>query len=354
MAKAWEGIRDRKVYTGWTAPAGDDQGIYVVPAEDDGLSMEEWMNGDMGTVRLMSGDFAQAMDIFLKGGLWEDAAYVAERVLRTDELKAYVDKMPAPEKPLDMQAAQAAGQDPYYSPNGDPDATARMRYLLGRRLVREDRYAEAVAYLPPEYGKLLEKYVEALKNGANAGLSKQVRADNWSTAAWLARRDGMELMGTEVAPDGFDSGGEFPNPDVAKARETGSARDDDEDKPTPLAFPARKAEAERLKMNEIRPDIRYHYRIVAAGLAMRAAALMADNTEELADAVNHAGLWVKDRDNKLGDTYYNVIEKRCAQTKIGKDVIEKHWFVDEPGPWSSALQTQADSLHSALGIQPPE
>ena len=44
---------------------------------------------------------------------------------------------------------------------------AKLRYLLGRRLVREDRYAEAGQYLRPPYDKILEKYVKALHDGAD-------------------------------------------------------------------------------------------------------------------------------------------------------------------------------------------
>jgi len=347
MAKAWDGLRDPAAYTGWKQPAEGDEGSIYVPEAEDEWTMEQWVGGDMGAVRLLRSDFVQAMDTFLKGDLREDAAYVAERVLTTGELKAYVDKMPPPPpqaKPKDPDAAPYENQD---------DDTTWMRYLLGRRLVREDRYAEAAPYLPPAYGKLLAKYAQALKNGADGSLSKEVRADNWSTAAWLARNDGMELMGTEVAPDGFDSEGNFENFDLAAERLSGvylKSIDDKEDT-TPLPFPPAKAEIERLKRDPVKPDIRYHYRIIAAALAMRAAGLMKDNTEELADAVNTAGLWVMDRDDKAGNRYYQVIENRCAGTKIGKDAISNHWFVKEQGPWSNALQAQEAALHKAMGIQ---
>ena len=78
---------------------------------------------------------------------------------------------------------------------------------------------------------------------------------------------------------------------------------------------------------------------------------MEDNTEELADAANTAGGWATDRDDKLADRLYGVIEKRCAKTKIGKDVIAKRWFTNESGPWSKALQAQEDALYKEFGIQ---
>ena len=53
---------------------------------------EQSASGDLGGLHLARGDFVQALDILLTGRLWEDAAYVAERVLTANELKAYVDK----------------------------------------------------------------------------------------------------------------------------------------------------------------------------------------------------------------------------------------------------------------------
>jgi hypothetical protein len=344
MATAWDGLKSEADYSGWPAETSDDTtGYLFVGGEEEGnLRMSQWASGDAGSIRLLRSDFVQAMDTFIKGDLRNDAAYVAERVLSADELRSYVDQMPP---------AKTTG-------SGDDrmDDTSWLRYLLGRRLVREDRYAEARGYLKAPYDKLLDKYTEALNVAGDAKQPKEKRAAAWSTAAWIARYDGMELMGTEVAPDGFDSGGDFEDTDLATNRIQGTyvSVSDDENasskKPPRLPYPPAKAEIDRLKAHPIRPDVRYHYRVIAAALAMKAAALLPDNTEELADAVNNAGNWVKDRDDKLGDKYYQVIEKRCAKTKIGRADIAKHWFVDQPGPWSGGLQDEATARDKALGI----
>ena len=47
---------------------------------------------ELGVLKLSRGEFAQALDALLRSGFWQDAAYVAERVLTTDELKTYVDQ----------------------------------------------------------------------------------------------------------------------------------------------------------------------------------------------------------------------------------------------------------------------
>ena len=119
----------------------------------------------------------------------------------------------------------------------------------------------------------------------------------------------------------------------------------------PITVKASKPELQRLAENKISPDVRFHYRVIAGALAMRAAGFLDDNSPELADVVNAAGLWVKDRDEKIGDRYYQVLEKRCAKTEIGRAAVAKHWFVDGTGPWSVEQQAAYEKLHKELGIE---
>jgi len=309
-------------------------------------------NGDLGGLQLARGDFVQALDVLFKGKLWEDAAFVAERVLTANELKQYVDALPKAEPPKEGE-----------------DYNQKLRYLLGRRLVREDRYDDAKQYLPPPYDKILEKYVKSLKDGANEKLSKTERAHAWFTAAWLARYDGMELMGTEGAPDAFAEGGSFEMPDLAKERRSGAyqtvaydkegqALYDENGNPkmksVPAFLKASAKEVQRLNTNKIAPDIRFHYRLIAGALAMKAAALLSDNSEELADVVNTAGLWVKDRDEKTGNRYMQTIERRGSKTGIGRAAIAKHWFVDQQGPWSTAQEQEHAAMQKEFKLDTSE
>src|SRR5437763_2077635 len=203
MAQAVEWLKSSPAYT---APGGVDETWTEYDFFPEGYhwGWGQSSHGDLGGLRLVRGDFVQALDTFLKGHLWNDAAFVAERVLTAGELKQYVDALPPTEPPKEGE-----------------DYNAKLRYLLGRRLVREDRYAEAAPYLPKPYDKVLEKYVKVLQDGANEKLSKTERAHAWFTAAWIARYDGMELMGTEVAPDAFTDSGAFEFPDLAKQRRSG-------------------------------------------------------------------------------------------------------------------------------------
>ena len=337
MAQAVEWLKSSPAYT---APGGVDETWTEYDFFPEGYhwGWGQSSHGDLGGLRLVRGDFVQALDTFLKGHLWNDAAFVAERVLTASELKQYVDALPPTEPPKEGE-----------------DYNAKLRYLLGRRLVREDRYAEAAPYLPKPYDKVLEKYVKVLQDGANEKLSKTERAHAWFTAAWIARYDGMELMGTEVAPDAFAESGEFETPDIAKQLRSGVYqtvsydKDGNEKKKNlPVVLKASPKEIRRLNANKINPDIRFHYRLVAGALAIKAAALLPTDSEELADVVNQAGLWVKDRDEKTGNRYYQIIEQRGAKTNIGRADIAKHWFVDQSGPWSTAEEEAYRALHKQL------
>jgi hypothetical protein len=327
-------------YTGWSAPTDETQDQYRSSEEVSRWAFAESASGDLGGLHLARGDFVQALDVLWKGGLWNDAAFVAEDVLTTNELKKYVD----------AQANSAQSCE-------DENDTAKLRYLLGRRLVREKRYAEAAAYMKSPYDKILERYADALRQGADAKLSKNERARAWFTAAWLARYDGMDLMGTEGAPDGFaGEAGQFEITDLAKQRQTGSyqkvsyERDGEHKTRLPIMLKPSKQELQRLAANKINPDMRFHYRLIAGALAIKAAELLPNDSEELADVVNSAGLWVKDRDEKVGNRYVRIIEQRCSKTEIGHAVVTKHWFVDRSGPWSTAQQQAYDALHKELNL----
>jgi hypothetical protein len=333
MAQAWQGIHKLTPYTGWTwkPEEREEDHSYTYAGTGDDWSFEASVSGDLGALHLARADFVEAMDIFLQGELWNDAAFIAERVLTADELTKYVDQHAA-------------------------TAPKHFRHLLGRRLVREDRYEEAARYLTPPYDKLLEIYVKSLKDGADAKLPKADRAHALFTAGWMARYDGMELMGTEVAPDVFAEEGAFQITDLAKQRQLGKYQtvvyDDKGDKTVtePLALKPSKQELQRLARNKIVPDVRFHYRVIGGALALRAAGLLEDNSEELADVVNKAGSWVKDRDNKLADSYYLILKKRCPQTTIGRAALAKRWFVDDDGPWSKKQQEEHEALLKALGL----
>lgn len=334
MAQAWQTLRDPAAYTGWSGPMQEIDLAYLGPH----WTLPQSAGGELGALHLERNDFIQALDTLLTGNLWNDAAFVAERVLTTNELKAYVDQHPA-------RAADKIGDPP-----------RKLRYLLGRRLVREDRYEQAGDYMPSPSDQVLARYVTALRDGRDKTRPKPDRARALFTAAWLARYDGMELMGTEGAPDGFAEGGNFEMPDLAQQLQSGfyrtikySSRGEVAEKtPVVLRLPA--SERSRLTKTKTAPDLRFHYRIIAGALAIQAAHLLPNDSDELADVVNRAGLWVKEADEKLGNRYYQVLERRGANTTIGRAAIARHWFVDQAGPWSEEEKKAEEAMRQELRI----
>lgn len=354
MLAAWKTLQNLSEYTGTPVPPKKpedeltDDEINEMSSGWGNWSFLQHAGGNAACFLLARGEFMQAFETLLKANLWDDAAFVAESILTVEELKGYVDraapappvkpKPGAPQPPADPDVVEQLG------PPRIPGSATSLRWLLGRRLVRLDRYAEAAEYLPAPYDQVVRTYAKALEDGANPKLEKMKRARAWFAAAWIARHDGLEIMGTEVAPDGFTTDGNFESGELAEQRRSGKFTEIHYDAKKgkevatskPVVLKPTKAELERLNKFRVVPDVRWHYRLIAAALAMKAAALLPDNTPELADAINTAGQWAKDRDNKLADQYFLTLMKRAPNTEIARAAKAKKWFVEKSGPWSES------------------
>ena len=142
--------------------------------------------------------------------------------MTTDELKALVNS----EHPWNAQreaAAKKVENDSYVGQNKvkDEDLLAyysiymwsseapvtqnslsyRLRWLLARRLMREGRGGEALAYFPSHLRPVSSEYLDQIKLARSEKSSRAERATRWWNAACLARTRGLELMGTEREPD---------------------------------------------------------------------------------------------------------------------------------------------------------
>ena len=335
-------LRDGKVDAAATSLSQALQGLKEpqelensVTERDAGLPRDE-LAGELGLILLSKNDFVQALEVLLNSSYWADAGYVAERLLTTDELLDFTKKhfplTSAPAKPKPPQSIDAE--------DTPSDNTSRFHSLVARRLVREDKYDLARPYFTEEMQKILDDYTAALKAAGNASSSKANRASAFFHAAWIARYDGMELMGTDGGPDGGTVAGDFALPNVAMARLTGKPHVDEDvqqvDAAEPLAFaiPVTPMEKKRLAATQLNPERRFHYRHVAAGLAWKAAELLPDNFEETADVLNTAGEWLRDRHEKASQRFMKAIIQRCPKTDIGKKVRKSGDFPDMMGPWS--------------------
>ena len=270
------------------------------PAEEDwGMRRtENWdyetlkprcrIEGEMAILALERGDYREAFDQLYRSGdiYWQDAAEVAERVLSLDELKRYVDaEVPAP-PPLKPGETQYLWERP---------PATRLRELLGRRLLREGRYAEAVPYFVSAELQQAAREYGAAREQAEDAWTAIGRAEGYYQAARLARSQGMELLGYELGPDqawnGGNYGGEF-------------------DKPVQAGGLLTAEEARLQNASAAQPNRRYHYRWVAAELANRAADLLPPRSQAFAAVLCKASGWINYRDLDGARRYYQRYVKQ--------------------------------------------
>ena len=226
------------------------------------------VEGESALLALERGDYLQAFEQLYRSQdlYWQDAAQVAERVLTVDELKQFVDQqVPAP-------APRTQAQRDNYEPI---PVAARLRDLLGRRLLREQRFEQAPAYFDNPQLQVLAKEYGDLREQAQSGWWPTKRAQAFYDAGRLAREHGMELLGYEMAPDYATFEGNF-------------SLDIPEIKPAPLISDA---EVQRQQASAAQPDLRFHYRYVATGLASQAADLLPHSSQAFAAVLCQASGW---------------------------------------------------------------
>lgn len=273
-------------------------------------------HGELGLLQLTRRHYEEALGSFLDGKHWSDAEYVAERVLKPEELTAFI----ASRWPAGPQQAVA------------DDMRDKLRYLCARRLVRLGRFDEAQAYLPAELKPVLARYQAALATGRDPKVAKAKRAQALITAARIGRNDGMSLMGTEGEPDFAIWDGDFETGHPL-LRSTGR-------EPPPLLVRASSDEVERVKSSDSNPSKRFHYRYVAADLAWEAAVLMPDGDPKTAALLCEAGGWIKIADPKAADRFYKALVRRCGDTELGKQADKLRWF-------PKAVTTGENAEHAA-------
>lgn len=226
------------------------------------------VEGESAILALQRGDYLQAFDQLYRSNdiYWFDAATVAERVLTVDELKHYVDtQVPAP-------PALTQQQRDNYVPL---PVAAKLRNLLARRLLREERYDEAPAYFDHVELQHKARWYGQLRDDAESKWWPTKRAFAYFHAAQVARYDGMELLGYEMSPDYATFGGNY-------------SLETPELKVGPLIA---EGEVQRQQATVAQPDERFHYRFVATALANKAADYLPHSSQAFAAVLCKASNW---------------------------------------------------------------
>lgn len=226
------------------------------------------VEGESAILALQRGDYLQAFDQLYRSNdiYWFDAATVAERVLTVDELKQYVDtQVPAP------PALTQQERDNYVP----LPVAAKLRNLLARRLLREERYDEATAYFDRVELQHKARWYGQLRDDAESKWWPTKRAFAYFHAAQVARYDGMELLGYEMSPDYATFGGNY-------------SLETPELKVGPLIA---EGEVLRQQATVAQPDERFHYRFVATALANKAADHLPHSSQAFAAVLCKASNW---------------------------------------------------------------
>ncbi|MDZ5432691.1 hypothetical protein T3H00_08480 [Pseudomonas fluorescens] len=226
------------------------------------------VEGESAILALQRGDYLQAFDQLYRSNdiYWFDAATVAERVLTVDELKHYVDtQVPAP------PALTQQERDNYVP----LPVAAKLRNLLARRLLREERYDEAPAYFDRVELQHKARWYGQLRDDAESKWWPTKRSFAYFHAAQVARYDGMELLGYEMSPDYATFGGNY-------------SLETPELKVGPLIA---EGEVQRQQATVAQPDERFHYRFVATALANKAADYLPHSSQAFAAVLCKASNW---------------------------------------------------------------
>ena len=352
--------------------AGDQwhprQSGFATEDPDEQTSIERETPGkllaDAGIVALAREDYPLALESLRSGGFEEDAAYLAERVLSTDELLQHVRQhaprwqspQPGAVPPAAAEEADNADAEPepefhavdpaewlesgvsYWSEKITPDN--RLRWQLARRLARENRLSDAREFMPPGLLAIWDHYLHVDTAWHDERQPAEARAAIGWQLARIHRHWGAELFSTDTAPDGGIHSWDYEATDFAHIRSFADGWSVDREQETspysPAEFPQDQAipiisrdELRRVENHPLPNNNRFHYRYVAAQLAWEAASLLPDNHPQLALLYNTVGQWLAARDPQAADRFYQAMVKRCKETDQGKAADTKRWFLQE-------------------------
>jgi hypothetical protein len=207
-----------------------------------------------------------------------------------------------------------------------------MRYLLARRLVR--LCLPAREYFPEERRARHDELMANLKRGETESLPAEERAAGWWEGAKMIRHQGLELIGTELEPDWHIHDGTSQEGVTTPDRASVKAK----------VLVASSDELDRARRHKADPEARFHYRYQAAFIALQAASLLPDNSDEKARILCTAGSWLKAQDAITADIFYKYLVRRCRKTALGSAADVMRWFPaqDANGDLQPAVAITAD------------
>lgn len=311
---------------------------HIVLATDDGRALRkslpekqvETLTIERALVLISRGRPVEAITTTYASGTkqWPDTAYIAERLLTTAELRAFVDGIQGGNAKdarssrhgkstagsvdaQDWSTGQLAARFGYRSTGSDPndvealDHLRQLRNLLARRLMREGRHKSAIQYFAASDTQTIEHakaYAEALRLSKQAK-GRATKAEALFKAGALARKHGMEILGYELAPDFHYAKGKYGADHVIFFK--------DSEGPSSLIYRKANMSPEEIsRFNATSPSIdkRYHYRYRAVKHGRDAAALVPTRSQAFRAILCHSAAWAPGRDLK-DDLYRTYVRK---------------------------------------------
>lgn len=302
-----------------------DEGWISQESLDYTTAPQEDIQAEIGVLLLGREDYFSALDTFFRSDYYmQDAIYIAERVLSTKELEAYL-KLHQND-PLLLEKKTG-----YYTKS----LYDTLRYLLARRLARAQQWERARGFYPNHMLGTFDDYVEALKAGRDTSKTPRQRAEFLFKAGMITRKYGLRLLGTEGGPDMMWLAGLYPG----ASGHTNRLKNKTNTLPVGMRQPtlvkalsASADEKDRLRAHPVEPDQRWHYRYTAANLMWECTRLLPDNDPLTAAALYWGGSWIKDTDDHFADKFYQALVKRCGKLPIGREADKLRWFPPKAPP----------------------
>ncbi len=250
--------------------------------------------GELAVLKMSRRQYVEALDLLNRNYWLGDAAYIAERVLTVDELVKYIDKRRSDE------------------------SLTWLYPVLARRLTRMGRWKQAKKYFSLDNCKILDEYIQSIRDGNDSKRSKAKRAESFWKAATIAHDHGVDLMGYTTADEyGRQSDGTFHLwPDSLRTLRPWEYK----------AAPITTDERGRTAKHKPKDPRRWHYLYEAAGHAWRACELMPDESDKTARRLCEAGTWIKYGNPDAADRFYKALVIRCGNTKLGQQADKLRWF----------------------------
>ena len=290
--------------------------------------LQQDIYGLLGSALVLRRDFAEAAMFFYRAGQIEaDVMYIAENLMTLSELTVFADSVSGDLNSEDQEIRQAAQS---------------IRHMTARRAFRENKFDIARKYLPEEYKGILDLYLAFIHASKDVSKSFDSLALNLYNAARIMRWYGMELCGTQGAPDAFPDGAWGISADFEDCPDC--KYDPKTDRWTTVCMKHKEDCKYATGQFWTRTDIfhtpepgrspvprnqRFHYRYRAAELAKQAGDLAQD--EDLRALANlFGGECLRYRAPRKADFFYKRLVKQSPNSPVARIADKLRWFPNSP------------------------